>query len=262
MTVVHHAIDGITFRTESDFPIEEFELPRFAPFEAAPGHADCVVEVHRTRGTTVPGGHSGTVTLNSGDCELDIDFEARRLRVALTGDDLTHGSGHFRFGAFPYSVFLHEFGAVMLHSACVDFRGSGALLIAPDEGGKTTAAGLMDGGSVLSDDMTMAGREDDGFRAWGTPWTSFGPTPSSTHVGGLFFLEKSDGFGLETIPFSEAFSRLWSDHGFMGEVMPSAHREVFFELFCDLASAAPAWLLRFPRESIDVKAVRSVLEGP
>jgi hypothetical protein len=261
MTVFHHTIGGITFRTESGFPIEELALPRFAPFETAPGRADCTVEVRRCRRAPAPRGRPGTVALGSEDCTLDIDFEAHRLRVVLTGDDPAHG-GHFRFGAFPYSVFLHDFRAVMLHSACVDFRGRGALLIAPDEGGKTTAAGLMDGGRVLSDDMTMARGAEDGFRAWGTPWTSFEPSPAGTHIGGLFFLEKSDGFGLEALPFSEAFSRIWSDHGFMGEVMPAAHREVFFELCCDLASAAPAWLLRFSLESLDAGAVRSVLEGP
>jgi hypothetical protein len=280
MTVVHHEIAGISFLVSSDFPIREFSLPRFDPFSVESDSVDCHIHVHKIdllKGT-LPAGEPVRIMSNSvrerlaqcmekssdvhvqtnEDSLLCIDFRGRRLDIFFTGD-LHPGGGHFRFGAFPYSVFLHEYGSVMLHSSCVDCRGLGLLFLAPDEGGKTTAARLMEGCRVLADDMVLVRRGDDGFRAWGTPWTTFEPSTASSPLSGLFLLEKADRFRLEKLTFREVFSHIWEEHAFIHRVMPPEHRKAFFGLCCDISSSAPAWRLHFPPDHIDTDAVTASL---
>ncbi len=283
MTVVHHEIAGISFLVRSDFPIREFSLPRFGPFSVESDSVDCHIYVHMTdtRQWTLSADEPAEIMSDSvkerlahcvtnssevhiqtnEDSLLCIDFRGRRLDIIFTGD-LHPGGGHFRFGAFPYSVFLHEYGSVMLHSSCVDCRGRGVLLLASDEGGKTTAARLMEGCRILADDMVLLRREGDGFRAWGTPWTTFEPSTASSPLAGLFLLEKADRFHLEKLTFREVFSHIWEEHAFIHRVMPPEHRKAFFNLCCDISSSAPAWRLHFPPDHIDTDAVTAAMAAP
>ncbi len=281
MTVVNHEIAGISFSVSSDFPISEFALPRFDPFSAESESVDCRICVHMIdpRKATLSADEflrsdsvrerlaqcvtrSSEVHIQTNENSLMcIDFPGHRLDIFFTGD-LHPGGGYFNFGAFPYSLFLHEYGSVLLHSSCVDCSGRGALFLAPDEGGKTTATSLMEGCRVLSDDMVLLSRESNGFRAWGTPWTTFEPTTASSPLAGLFLLEKADRFQLEKLSFREVFSQIWEEHAFIHRVMPPKHRKAFFDLCCDISSSAPAWRLHFPPDHIDTDAVIASLAAP
>ena len=281
MTAVHYEIAGISFAVSSDFPISEFSLPRFDPFTVESERIDCDIRLHMIdlRKGALPteelfrsdsvrerlahcAGKSPDVHVQMNENSLlCIDFPEHRLDIFLTGG-LHPRRGYFRIGAFPYSVFLHEYGSVMLHSSCVDCGGRGALFLAPDEGGKTTAARLMEGYRVLSDDMVLARKEGNVFRAWGTPWTTFEPSTASLPVAGLFLLEKADRFQLEELSFQDVFSHIWEENGFIAGVMPPEHRKTFFDLCCDISSSAPGWRLRFPPDHIDIGAVTGSLADP
>jgi hypothetical protein len=266
MTVVHHEIAGIRFSVESDGPVDEFSHPGFAPFKTGPVIPDCRIRIHTGEPDTASEDDSGNhdsqvLTRDDGNTLLRIDFPGRVLDVWFRGGMSPQG-GYFRFGAFPYSLFLHQFGSVMLHAACADFDGRCALLLAPDEGGKTTAAGLLEGSRILSDDMVILRREDRDFRAWGTPWTTFEPWPSSSEPGGIFLLEKAGCFGLEKAGVSEVFSRLWADHGFLRDAIPREQGRLYFDLCCDVSSSAPAWRLLFPPDRIDSARIRALVSAP
>jgi hypothetical protein len=170
------------------------------------------------------------------------------------------GGGDFRFGSFPYSIMLHLFDSVLLHAACVDFGGRCALMPAPDEGGKTTAAGLFGEYRVLSDDFVLLRRSGRGFTAWGTPWTTFPPVQAGSDIGGIFLLEKAGSFELVQAGMTECFSALWADHGFMQRMMPAGHAESFFGLCSDIAASAPVRRMRFPAGYLDAGAVKAVCQ--
>jgi len=165
-----------------------------------------------------------------------------------------------RIDPSAYSPFLHDFDALMIHSSCVSFGGRAAVFLAADEGGKTTAAGLCRGGVVLSDDQNLFRKQGDGsWLAWGTPWTTFEPNTGSAVPGGFFLLEKADEFSLRRVEPLELFTFLWNEHYPLRFMVPKVYQTRLFDLYRELASSAPAYILKFPKDHIDQEAILKCL---
>lgn len=166
-----------------------------------------------------------------------------------------------RIGPSFFSSFLHDFDSLMIHSSCVAFNGKTAVFLAMDDGGKTTAASLCHGGRVLSDDQNVFRKQIDGsWMVYGTPWTTFPPDPGSSVPASFFLLEKSEEFSLQKLGPLELLSFLWDEHSSSRYMVPKVYQTKIFDLFKDLATSAPVYLMKFPKDYIDQEAILECLK--
>lgn len=196
-----------------------------------------------------------------------IALDIRKNSISVT-DYLNHQIDHFyssdveenvsegRIDSHLFSYSLHSFSAAMIHSSCVSFDGRAAVFLAMDEGGKTTAASLCKGGRVLADDQILFRKQDDSsWLAYGTPWTTFPPDPGHAVPAAFFLLEKADEFSLTELSSRELFSFLWDEHFKLRFQIPSMYQTTLFDLYRELSSSAPVYLMKFPKDYIDQDAI-------
>jgi len=200
--------------------------------------------------------HSSMVTLEiRADSAVVKDYSNHRIASFHTRDNAA-SLRNARVDPTVFSVFLHDFNALLIHSSCVSFGGMAAVFLAMDDGGKTTAADLCRDCSVLSDDQVLFRKHTDGnWLAYGTPWTRFEPNTGSAVPGAFFLLEKADGFSLQKLGPRELFSFLWDEHQAARFMVPKAYRTKLFDLYRDLSTAAPAYLMKFPKDHVDREAI-------
>lgn len=199
-------------------------------------------------------GHAEHVVLDVTEHSAVIhDFRSRRADVFRTRESaFSDSEGRIVLSSFTVSGFLHGFNALLIHSACVDYEGRSAVLLATDGGGKTTAASLCSDGKVLSDDQVLFRKRDDGgWMACGTPWTTFPPDPAISVPGAFFLLEKADEFSLRRLGPLQLLSYLWDEHAGARLLVPRNRQTALLDLYRDLSAWAPVYLLRFSREHID-----------
>jgi hypothetical protein len=188
------------------------------------------------------------------------DFEKHRMDFFYT-EESQQFLAKSLIGPILFSVFLHDFDAVMIHSSCVSFGEKAAVFLAMDEGGKTTATSLCNGGRVLSDDQNVFRKQIDGsWLVYGTPWTTFPPDTGSSVPASFFLLEKSEEFSLRKLGPLELLSFLWDEHSSSRFMIPKVYQTMIFDLYKDLATSAPVYLMRFPKDYIDQEAILECLK--
>jgi hypothetical protein len=189
------------------------------------------------------------------------DFLRHSIDIFYTGDIVLYLAGS-QINPTAFSSFLHDFDALMIHSSSVSFNGRAAIFLAMDEGGKTTAATLCEGGRVLSDDQNLFRKQTDGsWLAYGTPWTTFPPDPGSAVPAAFFLLEKADEFSLLKVGALELFSFLWDEHFSSRFMVPKVYQTKLFDLYNDLSASAPVYLMKFPKDYIDQEAIMKCLKN-
>jgi hypothetical protein len=151
--------------------------------------------------------------------------------------------------------FLPAFDACLLHASAIARRGRVVVFLAPDEGGKTTAARLSLSGTILGDDQVIVRRSGGGFRVYGTPWGLDVDATSQAPLAGLFLLEKADRFALSPCPARELVPFMWREVMDPISILPKPSKKKAFAVLCAIAAAAPAWRLSFPRDYIDWEAI-------
>ena len=188
------------------------------------------------------------------------DFKNHRIDVFQTSEHFASVAGG-RMGPGSFACFLQDFGATLLHSSCVDYSGRAAVFLAMDEGGKTTAARLCDKGTVVADDQTLFKKDGKGrWLAYGTPWTTFTPHPAPTVPCAIFLLEKAESFSLNPLGSLELLASLWNEHSTLSYILPSNKREAMFDIYSNLATSVPAYLLKFSKDYIDQEAILKCLD--
>ncbi|GEM_PF-5547517 len=204
--------------------------------------------------------HSSMVTLEiRGDSVVVKDYRSHRIDSFHTPGNAV-SLKNARVDPTVFSVFLHDFDALLVHSSCVIFEGRAAVFLAMDDGGKTTAACLCSGGRVLSDDQVLFRKQPDGsWLAYGTPWTTFEPNTGNAAPGAFFLLEKSDRFSLQKLGPRELFSFLWDEHKAARFMLPKVYQTMLFDLYRDLSMSAPVYLMKFPRDHVDREAILKCL---
>jgi hypothetical protein len=163
-------------------------------------------------------------------------------------------------GPAMLAPFLPRFDALMLHASAIVRDGRAAVFLAPDEGGKTTAVRLAPAGTVLGDDQVIVRRRRGRFRVWGTPWGLHVHARASAPLRGLFILQKARRFSLEPVPATELVPRIWEEIKSPLSILPKPLKKKAFGLLCDIAAAAPAWRLSFPKEQIDWDTIDEALK--
>ena len=149
----------------------------------------------------------------------------------------------------------------IIHSSALLLGGRVALLLASDEGGKTTALSLASRGTPLSDDQNILHVEERRVSVYSTPVTGKPYTPQGGPLGGLFWLEKGLRFKLAAAQPREILAHLWQDHAYFTIRLPKGYRQAFFDLLQGVCHAVPCYRLTFPKDHLDWDAVERAMNG-
>jgi hypothetical protein len=196
--------------------------------------------------------HHGAVTL--------LDFKENRADMFFTRE-FTKELGDHGIGPAMLAPFLPNFAACLLHASAVVRDGRATVFLAPDEGGKTTAARLAPGGTILSDDQVLVRRFPDGFRVYGTPWGLHIHGKIKAPCSGIFLLEKARNFSLARLKAREVVAHIWDEVENFLAILPKPLKKKAFTLVCELAAQVPAWRMAFPKDHIDWKAIDEALSA-
>lgn len=128
-------------------------------------------------------------------------------------------------------------------------------MLAPDEGGKTTALSLAPRGVPLSDDQNVLHLDDNKITVYPTPWTTLPWTGQSGPIGGMFLLEQGPEFKLAPVKPREVLAYLWEEHTYCSHMLPKPYRQKFFDILHTACNAAPCFRLTFAKDSLDWDAV-------
>lgn len=231
-----------------------------------------------------------------------------RGRDRRTGAARDAGREECILGAGLLAPFLPAHGAFLVHAAAVVAGGSvkapkagtairtkagsgvrggrggkrakAALFLAPDEGGKTTAARLAAAGIyssaassgsktgrddagralILGDDQVILRRERGRFWMHGTPWNLICGGPANAELGGMFLLEKADAFRISPLKASDAVSFIWNEHRHITDFLPTAIRKKAFALISEACASVPVYRLSFTKTALDWAAVLACLK--
>ena len=240
--------------TERDNILQEFEYP-LIPFQVPAWDSPLINSSPVRKRLEDCRGHSRSVSLEiRRESVVITDFKRHKMNIFYSRNNMhLISDGIYNSGVF--SNFLHDQDALMIHSSCVSFDGRAAVFLAMDEGGKTTAATLCEGGRVLADDKIIFRRQDGQWLAYGTPWTTFPPEPRHAVPAAFFLLEKAYDFSLEKLGSRVLLSFLWDEHFKSRFLIPSMYQTALFDLYRDLSSSAPVYLMRFPKDYIDLDAI-------
>jgi hypothetical protein len=213
------------------------------------------LEVYRRRPDEVA--LRAQLNADESECALVVaDFAARRVDYFLITEDANDA---IRFIIpLSFAPLMPLFSAVQVHCAGVVHRGKAALFLAPNAGGKTTAAASTPGLEVLSDDQVVLRGQAGEFMAYGTPWGKH-TSPGKAPLGGFFILEKADHFELVACQPLEVLDYLQQEHAALWEALPSRYRQPAQLLLWQACRQAPAYRLRFTRQGPDWDAIGAVL---
>ena len=285
MNTIWHRIAGIVFRTESGIdiprlrgtPFSQFEVPLDTPHdillrffcignkEASLGEGRLDVfprEIADILDTTILksfANQQGTGRYFQVEKDQLIlrDYKGLSLTVISRSKVCGYGAGiHLATNLrLHFSVFLPQFDAMAIHSGGIIRHGRALLLVAPDDGGKTTAVQLAQGCPILQDDQVILRRIGGVVNACATPFGRLTDSPNSTRLGAVFFLKQAPDFSIEAIHKREMLRCLWLGHSSFLAGLPKEGRVRAFDLLQAASSQAPAFHMRFQRDFIDWNAV-------
>jgi hypothetical protein len=158
-----------------------------------------------------------------------------------------------------FTSFLPGFSAAMIHSSALLINGKVGIFLAPDEGGKTTAAKLGVDHAILCDDQNIIKKEENEFIAYSTPWGHNRNSNLKGPVKGFFLLVKGNGFKIEQLKPSSLFSYLWNEHLDYSSKLPEKYRLLFFDFLYTLSRSVPGFQLTFQKDFIDWDAVENAM---
>lgn len=202
------------------------------------------IEVSETRGPPA-GTNWGDFQYVRADLAFAIDGERRRARAAL--DDSV--------GAFEamlelaLQTALLPAGGLVVHASCGVLDGAW-LMPGPSGAGKSTAARAGGFERVLTDEMVVVRRQDDGWRAYGTPFWSEGRVmpydAGSAPLAILARLNKAPRIAVDDLGSDDAVAHLLRCVALYEESGSARGRA--FDLACELVSATRCVDLTFPKE--------------
>ncbi len=187
--------------------------------------------------------------MNFRDCVCTIFFFLDHLPYLLSRAFVPLDVAMFQ------ALFLPIFSHAMVHSSALLLENRVALLLAPDEGGKTTALSLAPRGIPLSDDQNVLQIKDGKITVYPIPWTKPPYPGQSGPLGGMFLLEQGSEFKLAPVKPREVLSYLWGEHEYCSRMLPNPYRQKFFDILHMACNAVPCYRLTFAKDSLDWDAV-------
>jgi len=189
-----------------------------------------------------------------------LDFKKKRADIYISPEFAPEAASR-RIGPAMLAPFLPGFEACLLHASAVVRGGRTAVFLAPDEGGKTTAALLSPEGAILSDDQVLVRRFPEGFRVAGTPWGLHFDAKLQAPLSGFYLLEKGRDFSLTPLSARALVPYIWEEARDSLSILPTAQKKKAFTLICAMAASVQAWKLSFAKGYIDWQAIDETLTG-
>src|SRR5438093_1236418 len=223
--------------------------------------------------------YSGFVTSPSGSpvFEFEIELvppgricEEEAVRVRLDGGrwsfqrsdfeavlDPKLGRGRIRQAAYPYSsdsvlrilhtLLLAREGGFLVHAASAVRDGRAFLFAGASGAGKTTISRLAPPDvTLLTDEISYVRRQEDGYFAFGTPFTGELALPGENlraPVSALYFLAKGPENRIEPVGIADAGRGLLENILFFAQDAELVR--LVFESACEFVSQVPAYRLVF-----------------
>jgi hypothetical protein len=150
---------------------------------------------------------------------------------------------------------------LLLHGSGFVIDGVAAAVIGPSEAGKTTAARLVQGDRLLSDDVVAVTDLDGQPQLHATPFGRESDGVGSAPLRAIFFPRKQSGFSLQPLTAREALIRGAAEQAdtFQGVFAP--YDGMSIRNLGRLLHKVPAYELGFSLDGIDREAIRRVLSG-
>lgn len=199
------------------------------------GTAD--VEVHRQAGCWV---------MTRGDFRAEWDPRTRRGQVQQSANPYAIDS----VLRILHTLLLSNQGGFLVHAASAVRNGRAFLFAGPSGAGKTTLVRLAPADAVLlSDEISYVRRLEEGYRAFGTPFTgelARAGENLSAPLAGFYLLEKGPGTRIEPLAEAEAVRAVLQNILFFAEE-PGVVQQVFGSV-CEFVRRVPVRRLRFAPE--------------
>lgn len=180
--------------------------------------------------------------VDEGEPEFTVFTTEEELDQAEGGFTLTRDWLRYMLSGTKFYCELIRRGGFMLHSSAVVKDGR-AYLISGDPGvGKSTHTAFwvsaFPGAFVLNDDKPAIRRTEEGFMAYGTPWSGKHDisVPAGVPIGGVAFIERAEKSFIEPMPPKEAIKRL----------LPQTVRRISGERMAELLKTLDCFLRETP----------------
>jgi hypothetical protein len=195
------------------------------------------------------------------DALVVLDIKGNRADMFFDRSTAKNTAGRM-ISAALLAPFLPHFEGILLHAAAVVRSGRAAVFLAPDGGGKTSAARLSPAGTILCDDQVLVRRHKKGFRVHGTPWGLYVDARRQAPLAGLFLLNKAERFALLPCPAHEMIAHIWEEARNSLSMLPKPLKKKAFGIICDIVASVPSWKISFPRDHIDWQAIDRAMTAP
>lgn len=245
------AIGGVAVRVNtSDADFLAMLQNRYAGFVSEDAHADFDFDVELAPPAFDNPDTDLSVTCRSGRWLLERgDFYAEW--------EPSEGRGRIRQSANPYSIdavlrivhtlFLARQGGFLLHSASAVRNGTAFLFAGVSGAGKTTISRLAPAdATLLTDEISYVRKRDDGYVAFGTPFTGelakLGENCSAP-VAALYLLAQGPENRIDPVAVADAGRELLANMLFFAQDQEMVHWA--FQAACDFVDRVPVYRLTF-----------------
>jgi hypothetical protein len=150
---------------------------------------------------------------------------------------------------------------VLLHGSGFVIDGLAAAVIGPSEAGKTTAARLVQGDRLLSDDVVAVTDLDGEPQLHATPFGRESDGVGSAPLRAIFFPRKQAAFSLQPLTARQALIRSATEQADTLQGLFHPYGGMAIRNLGRLFRKVPAYELGFSLEGIDRDAIRRVLSG-
>jgi hypothetical protein len=150
---------------------------------------------------------------------------------------------------------------LLLHGSGFVIDGVAAAVIGPSDAGKTTAARLVQGDRLLSDDMVAVTDIDGQPQLHATPFGRESDGIDSAPLRAIFFPRKQATFSLRPLSAREALIRSAAEQADTFQGLFNPYDGMSIRNLARLFRKVPAYELGFSLDGIDREAIRRVLSG-
>ena len=150
---------------------------------------------------------------------------------------------------------------LLLHGSGFVLDGVAAAVIGPSEAGKTTAARLVQGDRLLSDDVVAVTDLDGKPHLHSTPFGRETDGLGSAPLRAILFPRKQSTFSLQAVPAQQALLRSAAEQSDKFQCLFNPYGGMAIRNLGRLFRKVPAYELGFSLDGIDREAIRRVLSG-
>jgi len=163
------------------------------------------------------------------------------------------------------AIIMTEQDKLMIHGAGIVIKSNGYLFVGASGAGKSTAAGYVTSGDVLSDDAPVVAKDRGGFTIHASPFSQvnlFERKAANHHqneapLTSIMFLKQANHLDLERREKLSALAELLRDHIHGFDLMDRDLKTRAFRFCCDLCASVPAFDLYFQKNNQFLSLFRS-----